>query len=166
MLAGPAGAAIITVTALVSIGANLFAQFITTPRLTFALAQADILPRWFGAVHRRFATPANSVIALGVITGALAISGAFVWLAVISTLARLMVYLLCAGALASLKRREPVAKALLGWLAITLSLVVCAWAAVQADQRAWLLLAAFALAGTGLYAFARWRRRKSGTSEL
>ncbi len=160
ILVGPWGAGAITLAAVISIGANLFAQFITTPRITFALAEDGALPRWFGAVHARFATPAHSIAALGIIAGALALSGAFVWLAVISALARLLMYLLCAAGLAKLKLREPVAKALVAWAAIALTAVLVIWAAAQAEAKAWLFLAGFAAIGTALYALSRWLSRK------
>lgn len=166
ILAGPAGAAAITLAAIVSIGGNLFAGMITTPRVTYALAAEGSLPRWFGALNTRFATPANSILFFGVVVGALALSGAFVWLAVMSALARMVIYLVCTGALLKLRREAPaparnLPARLLGWIAPPLAALLCVWAMAQASGQAWAFLAGFCLAGAALYALARWRAGKA-----
>lgn len=159
ILGGPVGAAAITLAAIVSIGGNVFAGMIATPRVTYALAEAGALPRWFGAVHSRFATPANSILAFGAVAGVLAVSGAFVWLAIMSSLARMLVYLICTGALVKLRSGGPEAhRTALGWIAPAAAAALCIWAAAQASGEAWVFLLGFVAAGTGLYALARWRR--------
>lgn len=160
ILAGPWAAAAMTLAAIVSIGGNVFAAMITTPRVTFAMAEERALPRWFGAVNARFATPVNSILFFGVVVGALAMTGAFVWLAVMSALARLMIYLICTGALVKLRRADAAPTALWGWLVALVAAGLCVWAMAQASAEAWLFLIGFALAGAGLYALARWRARK------
>lgn len=165
ILAGPAGAAVITLAAIVSIGGNLFAAMITTPRVTYALAEEQSLPRWFGALNLRFATPANSIVFFGVVVGALAMSGAFVWLAVMSALARMVIYLVCTGALLKLRRDAPAPATGLGaralrWITPALAALLCVWAMAQASGEAWAFLAGFALVGSALYALARWRAAK------
>jgi len=160
ILAGPVGAAAITLAALISIGGNLFAGMITTPRVTYALAEEQSLPRWFGALNARFATPANSILFFGLAVGALAMSGAFVWLAVMSALARMVIYLICTGALVKLRRGDPApagAARWLRWAAPVLAAGLCVWAMAQADGRAWAFLLGFAALGAGLYVLARWR---------
>ena len=49
-------------------------------------------PRLVRPGQRRFATPANSILFMGGLIALLALSGSFVWLAVVSTLARMFVY--------------------------------------------------------------------------
>jgi amino acid transporter len=164
VLAGPWGAAAITIAAIVSIGGNLFASMIATPRLTFAMAHDGSLPAWFGQVHQRYVTPANSIVAMGVIGGVLAASGAFVWLAVMSSLARLIVYLTCIATLPKLRSLSPqprgAAARAVGVILPLLAAGLCLWAASQAKLDAWAFIAGFAVLGTLLYAFSRWRRRK------
>ena len=63
-----------------------------TPRVTYAMAERGELPAWLGKVHRAFATPVSSILFFAALVAALAVSGSFVWLAVISTLARMIVY--------------------------------------------------------------------------
>jgi hypothetical protein len=47
----------------------------------------------------------------------------------------------------------------LRWAAWAVAAGLCIWAAAQADVKSWLVLAAFAAAGTLLYAVSRWRLR-------
>lgn len=162
VLAGPWAAGAIAVAALVSIGGNLFAQMLTTPRITYALAQDGSLPSWFGAVNARHATPANSIVALGVIAGVMAVSGAFVWLAVMSALARLVVYLMCAAALPKLRRATGGRGwGLVGVVAPLMAGALCVWAAAQAKPGAWAFLIGFAVLGAVIYAVTRWRKRSA-----
>jgi amino acid transporter len=159
-LAGPWGAMAIAVAAIVSVGGNLFASSIATPRLTFAMGEERSLPAWFAVVHARFATPVNSILVFGLIVGALSMSGAFVWLAIMSSLARMIVYLICTAAVIKLrraapKRRRPVGETIIRWTAPPLAAGLCIWAITQAKPDAWLFLAAFAGAGCLLFAFGR-----------
>lgn len=161
-LAGPIGASAISLAAIVSIGGNMFGSMMTGPRLTFAMGEEGSLPRWFAAVHDRFATPSNSIALYVVIAGALATSGAFVALAVMSSLARMLLYLFCTAALLKLRSADAPAKRTPGGLALrygapAVTVVLCVWAAAQANTEAWRVLGAFVLAGTLLYALVRWR---------
>lgn len=155
-LVGKWGALAMAAAALVSIGGNLIASSIVTPRLTFAMADEGTLPRWFSAVHARFSTPANSILAFGVIAGALAISSAFVWLAAMAALARMFVYLVCMGALLKQLNAEAGAR-LMAYIAPILGALLCLWAVAQAKPDAWMFLGAFAALGVAIYALTRWR---------
>ena len=154
-VAGPIGAFVLTAAALFSLGGNLSANMTATPRATFALARDGLLPRWFGVVSARFHTPANSILFMGVLTALLAISSSFVWLAVVSTLARLIVYSASIAALPSARRRieKPVTWSV--YLMMAGAFAVCLWAALQSEWPAWRMLLALLLVGTLLYALAR-----------
>jgi len=168
-LAGPIGALAITVAAVFSIGGNLASIMITVPRLTFALARERMLPQWFGAVHKKYATPGNSILFLGALSLAFALSGSFAWLAAASSLTRLVVYVLCIGALPIIRRRadeEARAKAfhLKGGFAIpAIAFVLCIWIAAQSTAKSWLVTGSLLLAGLLLYWIAQARgTRKRG----
>ncbi len=160
VLAGPAGVVVMTLAALFSIGGNLASSMLSTPRLPFALAAARSLPPWFGKVEARWATPANAILFTGLLAGALAVSGAFVWLAIVSSLSRMFVYLLCAGALPVLKRREGklTPKTLIAPL---LAAALCIFAIAQAKADAWILLGCLAFVGVVLHAVASRSTTKS-----
>jgi amino acid transporter len=151
-LAGPFGAAALTLAALASLAGSLHGIMTSTPRVSYALAARGDLPAWFGRIQPRFETPANSILFFGVFAGVLAISGSFIWLAVVSTLARMFVYAVTIAALP----RAPGDRQLspCHWLLGAGGILVCAWAASQADLKAWTTLAALSAVGLLLYALA------------
>ena len=154
-LVGPAGAILITAAALCSIAGNITSSVTSTPRVTFALAEQQALPAWFGRVHPRWATPANSVLFMGGTGLLLALTGSFVWLAVVSTLARMIVY---AASIAALPKAERQAGGRASLLLMLPALAVCLWAALQSDGRSWITLAVLLAVGALLSIAARWRR--------
>ena len=89
---------------------------------------------------------------------ALAISGSFVWLAVVSTLARMIVYAVAIAALPRAPGRGQLTP--WHWLLGAVGILICAWAASQADLKAWTTLAALSAVGLLLYAIAS----RSGSS--
>ena len=161
-LAGPTGAAIITLAAIASLVGNLHGIMASTSRVTYALAERGDLPSWFGRINARFVTPANSIAFLAALAGALALSGSFVWLAVVSTLARLIVYAATIAALPRAPERGRVHWAIyaLGIAGIAL----CIWGMTQADQNAWRTLGLLAVGGAALFAIASIARRKIKTA--
>lgn len=160
ILFGPAGAIVILVVALFSIAGNLLSNLLSTPRVTFALAQSGSLPSWFAKVSARYATPANSIAFMGVAAAALALSGSFVELAVVSTLARLIVYLASLAALPILRKRAglPAKSATIRiardavWIC---GVIFCLWAIGQSTFAAWRMLALLLMVGSLLYLAAR-----------
>lgn len=161
VLLGAVGAGIVALAAVFSIGGNLTASMLAAPRLLFALGERGSLPAWFGRVHDRFQTPANAIVFYGLFTVLLALSGGFVWLAVISTVVRLLVYLLCIAALPVLERRaddDGDGFRLPGGYAIPLAAAgVSLWLMSHAPVRSWLGAAAFVALGALVYALAQWR---------
>jgi basic amino acid/polyamine antiporter, APA family len=149
-LIGPAGALILGLAAVFSLAGNLHSNMAATPRVTYAMAERGELPAWLAKVNRDFATPASSILFFAAIVAALAVSGSFVWLAVISTLARMIVY---AATIVALPR-APNRPARIGasyWTIAAIGLLVCAIVAAQADGTAWLTLGALSAAGLLLY---------------
>lgn len=108
---GAAGAAFISVAALLSVYGHLSAQMLHAPRLTFALAESRDFPQPFAAVHRRFRTPHVSIIVFAVAFWALAVAGTFRWNAVLSTVGRLFTYGMVCAALLVLRKKQPKADA-------------------------------------------------------
>lgn len=152
-LAGPFGATALTLAALASLAGSLHGIMTSTPRVSYALGHRGDLPAWFARVQPRFETPANSILFFALVVGALAVSGSFVWLAVVSTLARMIVYAVTIAALPRAPGRPPLT--LVRYLIGAIGIAVCIWAAAQADAKAWATLAALAGAGLLLYAIAR-----------
>ncbi len=94
----------------------------------------------------------------------LALSGSFIWLAVMSTLVRLLTYMLCIAALPRLEKMcEPMEGqfSLPGGLLIpAIAMVLCLWRISYASVEAWLTTFGFVLRGTVLYVLSRYLSRK------
>ena len=103
--AGGWAALLLTLGAIVSIIGNLGNTTLMGPRYLFALARDGFGPRVLAEVHPRHRTPANAIVAQMVIALALALSGSFVQLAMLSVIARLTTYIGTAAAVPVLRRR-------------------------------------------------------------
>jgi amino acid transporter len=160
-LMGPAGAVLLTAAAVFSLLGNISGGMTGTTRTTYAMGRDGLLPAWFGRVSERYATPANSILFMGGLIALLALSGSFVWLAVISTLARMIVYSISIAALPRLERGRPIV-----WLMVVAAIAICLWAALQSAWPSWRMLLILASVGTLLYAAARVAARKGSVSSI
>jgi len=166
-LMGPAGVVLITFAAFFSIGGNLASAMLTVPRLTFALAEERLLPRWFGHIHEKYATPSNSILFLGGLGLVFALSGSFMWLAAASSLTRLMLYVLCIGALPIIRRkateeeRRESYRLRGGYTIPIIGLMVSVWIGLQSEMRSWVVTGSLLGIGLLFYALAAWRRQRS-----
>lgn len=158
-LIGVSGVRIMTLAALLSIAGNLSSIMVVAPRMTYALARDNSLPNWFAKVHDRYKTPSWSIIFLGGFAFVLAVSGSFVWLAIMSSLARMIGYAVCILSLPRLKKLLYNPKESLslpgGFLIPAVALLLCIWLAIQADRNSWLMTAGFVLIGLALFFVSR-----------
>ncbi|MBD7924605.1 amino acid permease [Xanthomonas sp. CFBP 8703] len=102
---GEALALILTVGATISILGTTSNTVMLGPRFLFALAQDGYGPAFLARVHPRFRTPAAAILLQGVLSLALALSGSFVQLALLSMVTRLFAYIGTAAAVLVLARR-------------------------------------------------------------
>lgn len=161
ILFGPAGALLLTAAVVVSVGGNLASSMTSAPRLTYALARDGSLPAWFGAVHPTARTPARSIAFFSVLVFMLGVYGSFVWLAAMSALVRVLIYMACIGAMPRLRSRFRDAPQHFrvpgGWFTAAGAFVVSALLLIQVRLDAVLVTAAFLAVGGALY---WWVRRK------
>ena len=158
---GPAGALLLGVTAIVSVLANQLSAVTSISRITSSFADQGLLPRWFGRISPRFATPVNSILAVGGIGLALALSGTFVTLAVISTVSRLFAYIACIAAVPRLDFLDRKLRWGRGILLPIVAAALCVWAASHSNVAEWQALIAFLVVGAFLYLIAGRGRRIS-----
>jgi amino acid transporter len=104
---GAPGATLVALGVLVSSYGTLAAQFLSAPRLTYALAEAGDFPATLAAVHPRFRTPYVSIVVHGVLLVLLASFGGFIWNVLLASVARLSTYAAVCGALPALRARHP-----------------------------------------------------------
>jgi amino acid transporter len=155
---GPAGALLVALGIVASVGGNLLGSMFSTPRISYRLARDGQLPDWFGAVHSRHLTPANSIICYGVAAFGLAVSGSFVWLAVMSVMTRLLLYLACVASMPAIRRQAGNRQGLQlpgGWLLPALAVAICLGLLSQVEWRAVVATAALLAVGSALYLSAR-----------
>lgn len=128
---GPAGGAIISAGALVSIGGNLLVIILVAPRLIYAMAERGEMPRWLGLVHPRTRSPNPAILVTSAVVLTLTLTGTFVYAATISVIARLLAYTATCIALPVLRRKPdaPPAtfRAPMGWVLAGIALVVTGW---------------------------------------
>jgi APA family basic amino acid/polyamine antiporter len=162
-LLGPIGALVLTLGAVFSIAGNLTGSILSAPRMTFALARDGSMPAWFSSVHARHHTPYASIVVYGGLSLAIALSGTFIYLAVISTLVRLLTYMVCIAALPILEKTTEAHEGqfrLAGGLFIPIvAFALCLWLITYASAEAWVWTSGFFLVGSALYAFSRWQAR-------
>lgn len=92
---GPWGARLLVVLTLLSASGFLAADLLSSPRIGYALAHTGQLPRFVGAVHPRFGTPAVAIVLYATLVVILAASGSFRQIALLSVAGTLVLYLIC-----------------------------------------------------------------------
>jgi amino acid transporter len=108
---GSAGAAMISVGAMVSVVGYLSANLLNAPRLTYALAESNDFPKIFARIHPRFRTPYVSIVVFAVLLWLFSAAGSFQWSASLSAVARLFLYGFVCAALLKLRKDQPAADA-------------------------------------------------------
>ena len=160
-LAGPIGAVVITLTTVFSIGGNCAGTMISAPRLIFALGENRQLPQWFAHVNEKYGTPDHSILVMGGLALAFALTSNFVELAIASSLSRLLAYILSIASLPIIRRQaddETRAQAYHikgGYTVPLIGLAICIWLTAQASARDWKTIGMLLAIGFVLYAVER-----------
>jgi APA family basic amino acid/polyamine antiporter len=102
---GATGALLIGIGSVISMTGNNAGQVLSGSRMLFALAEQGQLPSFLARVHSRYRTPANAIVFTSAVALTLALSGSFAQIALVSALARLLMY--GGSAAATLRLRAP-----------------------------------------------------------
>ena len=105
-LGGWAGT-LMAVAGVISIAGNVGNTTLVGPRYLFALARDGYGPGVLAGIHPRYHTPVVAILTQSILAGALALSGSFVELAMLSIVARLATYIGTAASIPILRRRLP-----------------------------------------------------------
>jgi amino acid transporter len=103
---GPWGTRVLIATTCFSAAGFLAADVLCSPRSLHALAERNQLPHALAAVHPRFKTPAVAIGVYALLCAAVAWSGSFRTLVVLSTSGTLLLYLICCLSLLRLRARN------------------------------------------------------------
>lgn len=156
VMMGPAGALLLTIGVVVSVGGNVAGTMISAPRLTYALARDGNFPAWFGRVHSDYRTPANSIVFFTGLTLLLAVFGSFIWLAAMSALVRVLIYMACIGAMPRLRVRTADDSSTGwrlpgGWLIPAIAFAACGLLLIQISLQSVLATGLVLTAGSVIY---------------
>ncbi|MDA0680827.1 MAG: APC family permease [Proteobacteria bacterium] len=103
---GDWGGKMLIAAAVISIYSTLSGDMLAGPRVIFASALDNNLPKIFGKVHTEFKTPHVAIILYAIVVGVFAVSGTFKYLAVVATGSLLLVDLGVILAVLRLRRRD------------------------------------------------------------
>ena len=103
---GAAGALLIGAGSVISMTGNNASQVLSGSRMLFALAEQGQLPAFFSRIHARYRTPSNAILFTSAVALILALTGSFAQIAVVSALARLLMYAGSAAATLRLKSSQ------------------------------------------------------------
>ncbi len=159
VMLGSGGALLVGIGSVVSMTGNNAGQVLTGSRMLFALAEHGELPAFFGRIHARFRTPANAVVFTSAVALAVALSGSWEKIALVSALARLVTYLGTCASTLRLRSASAAARAGVGPATFTAPLgpivpaiaILVSLAVVAGASRAQLLGGAAALAAGAIF---------------
>ncbi len=106
LVMGAFGGLLVSVGSVVSMTGNNMGQLLSGSRTVYALAENGDLPPVFARVHPEFRTPYVAIWFTSIVLVLLALTGSFVFLAAVSAVARLVVYLSACGATLRLRRAD------------------------------------------------------------
>jgi amino acid transporter len=171
IMGGP-GVFLLLAAAAISTFGTLVGDLLASPRALYAAAREGALPKMLAAVHPRFHTPYISIALYAVFACTFAISGAFEQLAVLSSVAILLVYLSTAMATVQLRRKEvsasgPVFRLVGGYTIPLLAAVIIVWLLAQATRTEWIGVGLLLLVASALFFSRRSKisRSKEGVDE-
>ena len=159
---GTGGGLLLLIGASISMFGYLSGMMLAMPRTLFAFARDGYLPRVLAKVNPITKVPVAAIIAHAVAVCALAISGRFESLAILSNISALLLYLLCSAAAFELRRRNVQEGGIPfripgGPIVPVLSIIVIVFLLSNATRTEMLTVAGALAAATLLY----WLRRPS-----
>jgi basic amino acid/polyamine antiporter, APA family len=95
---GQAGRLAITFAAALSMAGCALSSLLGGTRMVYAMSSVGRIPVWFGALHPKSRTPVRAALLTGAIATWLAITGAYAFLAAISSGSRLLIFAACCAA--------------------------------------------------------------------
>jgi amino acid transporter len=156
---GETGVLIISLAAIFSIATNALTFFIGAPRIIFGMADRGLLPSTFRHISPRFRTPDRAVLLFSAIVLVMLSSGAFAFLAQVTSLASTVASLVVVASFVVLMRRTDERHngklAPQWWPVMAVAAGFSLFTALQAPASAFALMVVLVIVGTGLYFAAR-----------
>lgn len=161
---GPVGVAALVVVAAVSMTGAMGGNMLGAPRILYAGGRDGVLPGLLARVHPRFRTPHVAIVLYASLGCALAFTGEFRQLAIISSAAVLLIYLGVALATIKLRRRTAAVergfRAPGGILVPVLAIAGIAWLLSNLERKEWLGVGTFLAVLGALYSLSLLAKRR------
>lgn len=106
LIMGPAGAALISLGAVISIGGTLNAVMLIGSRMPYALSEEKQFPKFFSWLHPKNHTPVYSLFIFAAVTTLASLTGSFIYAVSISVISKVMIFLLVCAAMIQLRRKS------------------------------------------------------------
>ena len=152
---GDVGVLLLSLAAIFSIATNCLSFYIAGARVAYSMAERGLLPGTLAHVSPRFKTPDRAILLFSAIVVIMLASGAFVFLATVTSLGAQFTTLVYILAFVLLMRRNHRGHdgelALYWWPVVFVAAFFALFSIAQAPAKAFLLLAALLVAGTALY---------------
>ena len=152
---GEGGALLLSVAAIFSIATNCLSFYISGPRVVYAMADRGLLPKVFAHVSPHFKTPDRAVVLFSAFVAVMLASGAFVFLATVTSLSQQFIAVVYILAFVLLMRRKDRGHdgrlAYYWWPVILVAASFATFSIAQAPSKAFLLLGVLLAVGTALY---------------
>lgn len=152
---GDKGVLLLSVAAIFSIATNCLSFYVAGARVVYSMADRGLLPGTLAHVSPRFKTPDRAILLFSILVAIMLASGAFVFLATVTSLAAQLTTLVFILAFISLMRRSQNGHhgtlELYWWPVIAVATFFAVFSIVQAPLKAFLLLAGLLAVGTALY---------------
>lgn len=168
---GAFGGLLVSVGSVISMTGNNMGQLLSGSRSVFALAEHGDLPPLFARVHPVYRTPHVAIWFTSLVLVALALSGSFVFMAAVSAIARLVVYLSACSATLRLRADDMIGKvgdaqfrAPLGPVIPLIAIAICISFLFGATQQQLLAGVAALVVGAALFVMATRGAARRGAS--
>ncbi len=156
---GEFGVLLLSVAAIFSIATNALSFYIAGARIAYAMADRGLLPTTFAQVSQRYGTPYRAILMFSCLVAIMLASGAFVFLASVTSVGGQFVTLVYIGAFVVLMRRRHGNHngklAFWWWPVILVGAYFSVFSIIQASMKAFMLLGVLIAFGTALYFLAR-----------
>lgn len=152
---GPTGAVLLAIAAIFSVGTNALTFILSGSRIVYAMADRGLLPATFAHVSPRFGTPDRATLLFAGLVAVMLASGAFAFLAMVTSLGGNLVSLVVFAGFVVLMRRGGHRLTAAWMLVVAVAVGFALFAAFQAPLEGYLLLGGLLVFGVVLYLVAR-----------
>jgi amino acid transporter len=163
---GPAGALLISIGAVLSVGGALNTVMLVGSRVPFAFSEENQLPKIFSFLHPRFKTPVWSLLSFTAIALLVSLTGTFIYAVTISVISKILIFLAVSAALIRFRLTDKGSvnffRVRYGILLAIVSIIACIW--LISGTKLQELVAVAITIGTGLFLYFLFRLLSGGRS--